>query len=282
MNKINEFLKASDLMETSKWSYANQLRYLQDWMDAEGMTPTTLTVTDYQGFLKGKGWGNAQQRLSLTALKGYLRFLGIESPILEHTIPKKKRLPPRAYDHETLKRVLNTIDRSTRRGKRDFVLLLLLYDSGLRAAEICRLKISDVDLDACRLEVLTKGAIRERKVIGELVRDAIAEWLPERAKFSQNGTDTLLLSIGGTTPGKPIKSLGIIVKRLGADAGIVLSPHDLRRSFAVNNVKKGVPIPVIMKQGGWSNLATFMGYLDSLDSGDYEGYSLGDDLLGGE
>jgi integrase len=100
-----------------------------------------------------------------------------------------------------------------------------------------------------------------------------------RTKFSQNGTNTLLLSIGGNTPGKPIKSLGIIIRRIGADAGIVLSPHDLRRSFAINNVRKGVPIPVIMKQGGWTNLKTFMAYLDSLTEDDYEGYSLGDDLL---
>jgi len=289
---IEEYLKhltEKDYAESTIESYGRLLGYLTDWLVERDLTLEKLSVNEYRKFRQSRSWGNSAERLCLVVSKSYLRWKGYSNkdddkpnhPLLGYTISKKKGPTPRAYRHEELVEILNAIDRDTKRGKRDYPLLLLLYDTGLRASELCRLKVSEVDFERRRLSVETKGGDIETKIIGHAVMDAIKDWLTMRAQFCKNGTGTLFVSIGGRTPHKPITPRGLrdIILKIGKAAGLTLSPHDLRRSFAVNNVRKGVPHTVVMKQGGWHDLDSFMVYLETLTVDDYEGFSLGDDLL---
>jgi integrase/recombinase XerD len=180
-----------------------------------------------------------------------------------------------------MEELINSIDRTKKRGKRDYPMIVLNYETALRAAEMCRLRINDIDWRNCKLKVVVKGGDEEEKQISEECREVLRTWLKDREQFSINGTNTLFCSIGGIKPGNPITPRGLrdIYLKMGNKIDITLSPHDVRRSFAVNSVLNGTPIPAVMTQGGWTDLKVFMAYLETIITEDYRPYFLTIGLL---
>src|SRR3972149_5694914 len=95
------------------------------------------------------------------ALRSFFRFAGRGD--LADLIPLRK--PPqrgqRTLTPEQVMAVLMVCDTSTPIGRRDLALQALMIDSGLRAAEVCRLERSKLDLEAGLLRVVVKGGQEE-------------------------------------------------------------------------------------------------------------------------
>ncbi|MCH8859002.1 MAG: asparagine synthase (glutamine-hydrolyzing) [Proteobacteria bacterium] len=126
------------------------------------------------------------------------------------------------------------------------------------------------------LGVLRDSSRRWRDAIAasERTAEALRVWLKDRRRFVTNGTTKMFVSVGGTTPGSALTVNGLraIYRKMGKQAGFELSPHDIRRSFAIAAIKNGAPIPVVMRQGGWTNLQVFMEYLRRLMPEDFGPY----------
>jgi site-specific recombinase XerD len=101
----------------------------------------------------------------LGALHALARFVGEHSP--EHVdwcaqirlIPYKKTSQPGItyLDKAEMDALLAAPDRETAHGRRDFALLLFLYNSGARASEAAQLLIRDVDLQGLTVRIIGKG-----------------------------------------------------------------------------------------------------------------------------
>ena len=79
---------------------------------------------------------------------------------------------------ETVHRILALPDRETLRGKRDYAILRLLCDNGLRRAEVCSLRVADFDTHENRLEIFGKGQTdREWIEAAPATARALAEYL---------------------------------------------------------------------------------------------------------
>ena len=81
-------------------------------------------------------------------------------PILEiiQFIPMKKMNTPLIdyFEHEDVMKILSTVDRSDTAGVRDYLMLNLLYDTGMRASELANLKISGFNQELQTIEILGK------------------------------------------------------------------------------------------------------------------------------
>ena len=273
--EITEFMLELDTSDSTAAKYGEVLKYLEAWLIDSGLELEDVGVAQYRRFRKAKGWGNAYERLCLIALKRYLRWAELsEHPLLKFNIKRTKGKKPRAYFPDEMEQIIAAIDRNSKVGKRGYPMLMLQYDTGLRSQELCRLELADTDLEKCELGVFVKGGDWEDKVFSERTADALRMWLKDRARFITNGTTKMFVSVGGNTPGHKLTVNGLraIYRKMGKQAGFELSPHDIRRSFAIAAVLSGAPIPVVMKQGGWTNLQVFMAYLERLMPADFSPY----------
>jgi len=118
------------------------------------------------------------------ALRSFLRFLHLEGVVaapLAQAVPRAARRQrtglPRGVDRATVARMLASCDRETELGRRDYAVLLLLTRLGLRAGEVARLCLDDIDWRAGELIVHGKGGRHDRLPLPSDVGAAIVEYL---------------------------------------------------------------------------------------------------------
>jgi len=93
---------------------------------------------------------------------------------------------PRAIPADAVRRLLASINRHTSTGRRDYAILLLLARLGLRAGEIVRLELDDIDWNAGSLKVRGKGGQHSDLPLPEDVGAAIASYLQHGRPKSSN------------------------------------------------------------------------------------------------
>jgi site-specific recombinase XerC len=84
---------------------------------------------------------------------------------------------PKAVDQDGVQALLASCARDRPVGRRDFAILLLMVRLGLRAVEIARMELSDIDWRAGVIEVRGKGGRRDRLPLPEDVGQALADYL---------------------------------------------------------------------------------------------------------
>lgn len=150
-------------------------------------------------------------------------------------------------------------------GLRNLALVSLLVDSGLRAAEICRLQVENVDLKLGLLVVVMKGGDEDIACFGETTAKRLEEWLG--VQVAADGIETVFVSVGGITPRQPLTTSGLrnILRRLGEKAGVKgVSPHAFRRAFACISTEAGAPSRVVQAIGGWNDIRMVERYTKAL------------------
>ena len=123
-------------------------------------------------------------KLLTTALRSFLhyaRYLGQIGCDLAAAVPTVANwsMPsiPRAIPADAVRQLLASINRRTATGCRDYAILLLLARLGLRAVEVVRLQLEDIDWNAGSLTVTGKGAQRSVLPLPADVGSAIATYL---------------------------------------------------------------------------------------------------------
>lgn len=188
---------------------------------------------------------------------------------------KLKRVEPgpqRTLTAGKVEDLFSQCDISTVKGIRDRAILAVMLDTGIRAFELCGLLVKNLDLEERSFTCLTKGGEWQTKVISDKTLLYLDEWLTQRAGVIANGqVQTVFVSLGGLTPGMPLTTSGlrIIFRYLGVKSGMEVSPHDMRRTFAVLSVQSGAPTRLVQKQGGWSSVAMVERYTKALTAKDF-------------
>lgn len=264
---------------TTVAAYAWELRALEKFYPERSVTELKAAdLARYIAARRAKQCSDATIRRCVNALKSFYKFAvgSRTSPARNLPVPKTKKRKQRALKWEQVADLMLACDTSTARGRRDLAIICLALDSGLRESEICRLTLSDVDMNESRLTVMVKGGDDGDGVFGPDTRSMLAAWLAFRAMFVQPGVDNFFVSIGGERPGTALTPSGlrVIFRRLGKQAGFErLSPHDLRRSFATLSSKLGVPSRVLQVAGRWTDIRMVEQYTRSLEADDFAEYS---------
>ncbi len=217
-----------------------------------------LSVSDLLKYLvarRAAGAGDAAIYRAVNALRSFYGFVGLQTA---KGLPMKKpaKREQRTLTFEEAKKLVASFDTSTRLGRRDLALCALMMDSALRAAEICRLDLSKVDLEARLLYVVVKGGQEEFGIFTTETANFLSVWMSDRAAIAK--CTRLFVSFEAHRLGYELTPGGLrcIFHRIGREAGIPdLSPHVLRRTFATLSILMGVPTRVVQEIGRWHDLA---------------------------
>ena len=145
-----------------------------------------VTAGDVIGFVlsacPGRAVGSA--KLIVCALRSLLRWLHLTGQVrvsLAAAVPSSagRRLSglPKGLEAEQLRRLLASCDRRTATGRRDYAILLLLSRLGLRAGEVAKLDLDDIDWHNGQFTVVGKGSRVEQLPLPADVGAAITAWL---------------------------------------------------------------------------------------------------------
>ena len=147
--------------------------------------------------------------LIVTIMRSYLRFLvsrGECSAALLHAIPPVRRIRsgtlPRYLDTPTIEKIIASCRAETPVQIRDRAIILLLARLGLRAGDICQLRLSDIDWNRGYIQVSGKSKRLDRLPLPQDAGDALLAYL-EQARPTV-GEDRLFLRV--LAPFTPFKS----------------------------------------------------------------------------
>ncbi len=193
--------------------------------------------------------GSARQ--VVTPLRALLRFgqlRGLTPAELVLAVPRAANRRsagiPRALAARDVARLLASCDRRTRRGRRDYAMLLMLSRLGLRAGELAAFSLDDVDWRAGEIEVRGKGGRRERLPLPEDVGQALVADL--RRGRPQTSDRRVFVRLDAPRTGLSSGAVTAMVHAAGRRAGVaVTGAHQLRHTVAVELLRAGAPMSEI-------------------------------------
>jgi site-specific recombinase XerD len=154
-----------------------------------------------------------------------------------------------------------------RHGWRLRAMIVVLWRAGLRIQEA--LALAEHDLDQRRGSLLVrngKGGRRREVGMDEWGSEQLRPWLTARAELP---VGSLFCVIDGPTRGRPWSGAAVRCefRRLAAAAGVRrrFAPHQLRHAHALELAREGVPLNIIQRQLGHTNLGTTSIYLQGID-----------------
>ena len=146
-------------------------------------------------------------------------------------------------------------------------MIVVLWRAGLRIHEA--LALTEHDLDPRRGSVLIrsgKGGRRREVGMDEWAWEQVRPWLHARTQLPAG---PLYCIIAGPTRGRPWSSASVRreFRQVAARAGIRrrFAPHQLRHAHALELAREGVPLNIIQRQLGHTNLGTTSIYLQGID-----------------
>jgi integrase/recombinase XerD len=244
-------------------SYALDLKAFAGFLNESSGAMTSFKrddIVNYIGRLKNNGYSTSSICRFISTVKGLCKFLVIEKVITENpseTIrtPKQWDRLPKALSISDIKRLLE-VELATTTFVRDSAMLELLYSSGLRVSEIIALKINDIHFDAGFLRIMGKGS-KERVVpmnyrAAEKIQRYMHDLRPALLKKRQS--PFLFLSNRGTPMTR--QRFWQALKHLGNAAGVSLTPHTLRHTFATHLLDGGADLRSVQKMLGHSDIST--------------------------
>lgn len=182
-------------------------------------------------------------------------------PIEEPKTPNKY---PKVLDKEEVATLLETEKKrsNTWAGYRNYVMLLVFIDTGIRLNEFRNAKIEDLDLENRTLKVHGKGA-KDRKVsFGPKTAKHLHKWLRKRDNVEKVWDDTIFISQNGDK--LKTRNVQRLITRIQKRSGLEdkqVSPHVLRHTSATLAVQNGLDTFSLKRQFGWEQVHTALRYV---------------------
>ena len=230
------------------------IQFVMNKLKAKGISPATINLYFYA--LKGV----AREAFSHDIMPqlAYLK-ISIMKGITYQRLPVGRSLT--AYQ---CKKLLNSCDDNTLRGKRDKALLALMMGCGLRRAEVVGLHMEHWNSKDSTFTFIGKGNKQRKVYLPPDLEPILDNWFTARG--NEEGTIFPAIYKGSGAPVMKNRdmqpsSVYRIVQRLAEKANIPdITPHDLRRTFASRMLEAGVDLFVLKQSMGHASLSTTARY----------------------
>lgn len=198
----------------------------------------------------------------VAAIRSLVKFQAVEGRdvkgILEYIDrPKPEKSLPKVLSREQVSRLINSPSPESPFYARDVAILELLYASGLRASELCALKLNDLQLQEGLVRIFGKGS-KERVVpVGQAAIAAVERYLEAcRPNLLRGPTPEIFLS----RTGRPLDRIRLwqLVEKYGKASGLLkeISPHVLRHCFATHLLSGGADLRMVQEMLGHADVGT--------------------------
>ncbi len=230
----------------------------------------SITVSDIFDFLSylandrtsehaaDPGIGTAARARKLSAIKSFYKYLNHsklldENPVQDLEFPKIRKSLPRYLTLEQCTRLLQAVDGPN--AERDYAILMLFLNCGIRRAELVGLNLTDVYED--RIRVVGKGNKERIVYMGAACKAAIDAYLPQRNKIIL--TDNRALFGSRDKNRISVSAVHRLVKKHLLAAGLDVnqfSAHKLRHTAATLMLSHGVDVKTVQEVLGHEHLNT--------------------------
>lgn len=224
---------------------------------------TTLDIFEFMNFVADSrnNMSSTRQRKS-SSLKSFFKYLTVhekllmENPTENLTPPKKKKSLPHFLSLEQSIELLNAVEGPDK--ERDYCILVLFLNCGMRLSELVGINISDVLHNNSTIRILGKGNKERIVYLNQACLEAIESYLKVRPKDGVKDRNALFLSNRKTRISP--KTVQFIVKKYLDKIGLSgpgYSVHKLRHTAATLMYRHGhVDIRVLQDILGHENLGT--------------------------
>ncbi|MHB9133545.1 MAG: tyrosine-type recombinase/integrase [Armatimonadota bacterium] len=165
-------------------------------------------------------------------------------------------------------------------GSRNRAMIFVLYDCGLRASELCGIRLADINWSKQNIRITGKGNKERDVCFGAKTRTALESFLLERKHIT--GSEYLFITRVGLAMDRHgvVRALKSCGKRAGI-TGVRISPHTFRHTCALTYVRNGGDVFSLQKLLGHSGLEMTRRYTELAQSDiseKHRRYSPGDTL----
>jgi len=238
-------------------------------------------ITEYLSWAMDARENNeATRSRKLSSIKAFYKYYCNKmhrlefNPAADIEAPKKKKSLPKHLSVDESVALLEAVgsDSDSANRKRDFCIITLFLNCGMRLSELCGINISDIDREFRSMRVTGKGNKERIIYLNDACRDAIKDYLPVRLSQVERGASeqkALFISrLGKRISNKTVQWL---VKKYLAEAGLEFkgySTHKLRHTAATLMYQSGdVDIRVLKDILGHEQLTTTQIYTHVSDKG---------------
>jgi site-specific recombinase XerD len=266
---LHEFALAhSSLADRTILAYLTDVRLFVDWVGRlrvdEPSAVTRTMVRRYVASLSTREFARRSIARKAASLRRYFAWLAAEGridadPTLGLQVSTDRGRLPRVLDARDLDGLLDgplPDDEPDWRRRRDDAVLEVLYGSGLRVAELCGLRLGDVDLGRSALTVWGKGSKQRRVPLSDPAVDAIAHWLAVRSDVVAPETGDLVF---GNERGRALTPRDVR-RILDRRSPRPTHPHALRHTFATHLLDGGADLRAVQELLGHADVATTQRY----------------------
>ncbi len=202
-------------------------------------------------------------RRKISTLKSFYHFLLKENlvnhhPFLEVKYPKNSKKLPKFVYPEEIESLLNSIDVSNDKGKRNYLIFDLIYGTGVRVSELCAIKHKDIDFKQRTILIHGKGQKDRYVLMNHALTERLEQYfLSTRKNFMKQQDHPYLLV---NVQGKPITPRGVryIVKEVmdQSSSFLKVSPHTLRHTFASHLISQGADLRSVQELLGHAHISS--------------------------
>lgn len=194
---------------------------------------------------------------NISTLKSFFKYLKKQNIIESNPMnliktPKIDKKLPKFLNYDDLEKILSIPDTTTFLGKRNALILELLYSTGVRVSELVNIKLNDIDLSEEKILILGKGNKERYVLFGSKAKEKMLDYLKEKTDDSPY---LIVNRYGNKITDRGIrKILDSII--LDASLSYKISPHTLRHTFATHMLDSGADIEIVKELLGHESLST--------------------------
>lgn len=258
---------------TLSW-YSQKLKDFAGWLNGEDVLQVSArAIRRYIADKMAQGFKPATVRGYFDALRAFYGFLVADEIMDEVANPMRRVSPPRVpqqvvepLTQQQVQRLLAVFNRKRMTGQRNYMMCLLILDTGLRVSELARLTMRDVNLEARRLKVWGKGNKQRWVYMGTKVAEMLKHYIEDCRLHLANGSDVVFPSWAGRQMAS--RSISRVMQEHFDKAGIPRahsSAHRLRHTFAVNFLRGGGGVFHLKKMLGHATLDMTLRYVTLTD-----------------
>jgi integrase/recombinase XerC len=246
-------------------SFFNFARQLFDVYEPELITPAM--IRSWMADLSLKKIQAKSINRKLSSLKAFFKFCQIAgqlkgSPANAISVLKVKKRLPAYIEKEKMERLLNEIQfPHDFQGKTNYLIISLLYFTGIRVSELVNLKSNHIDLARGQIKVLGKGNKERIIPIHAGLISLLSNYQSEKVKLYPDALHDQVLLTGKQKPPTARQVYDIVSKTLlQVTTSDQRGPHVLRHSFATHLTNNGAELNAVKELLGHTSLAATQVY----------------------